>query len=795
MHKNLSKISVAMAVMAAMSAARADQSADSAQDSDSLQEVVVTAEKRTESLQNVPISVSALDSKALEQMNIQSFSDYASSLPTVSFQNNQPGGAQVFMRGIGSSGAAASGSDPTVGMYLDEQPITTNTGSIDMHMYDIARVEVLPGPQGTLYGASSESGTIRVITNKPDPTAFAAGYNAQLNTVHNGTAGGIFEGFVNVPLTDYAAVRLVGWYERDSGYIDNVHQQIGLDNGYTLDNANLVEKHYNPTTVEGARLAGKINVNDNWTVSPTLITQRTHWDGIFAQEDWKGTAPGTPIPSDLAVAAFGPQVSDDNWVDAALTVQGKIGNFDVTYAGSYLNRNEHTSGEYTDYTLSYQQYESLWPENPNMLEQNSDAFIMYSNELRVTSPVEEPLRFVAGLYQNHQQHHFVTDQFIPGVDPAYWVGAGTPQQWTDTWWLTDQQRVDRDYAVFGEGSWDITSKLTLTAGIRRFWYDNTLDGFFGFSSATDAAFGPGVPGEAICFSGPILDAPCENVNAKSSGKGWTPKYNLAYKIDEDALVYATFSKGFRPGGINRLAILPPYGADFLENYEVGWKTSWFENHLRFNGAVYYEQWKNFQFGFPGPYLSEVIANAGGADVKGLELNVEAVPISGLTLSLGSAYNNAKLTENYCGTFNADGAPISSNPCLNTAGTVIPALAPIGTRLPYTPLVKFNATARYTFPLLGQTGFVEADEVYQTAVSPALKVSDSTQLGEQPAYGLTNMFIGVDRGSWSAELLVKNVFDRRAILSTYAEAGSAEGLATYSTVATPRLIGVQFSQKF
>jgi outer membrane receptor protein involved in Fe transport len=111
------------------------------------------------------------------------------------------------------------------------------------------------------------------------------------------------------------------------------------------------------------------------------------------------------------------------------------------------------------------------------------------------------------------------------------------------------------------------------------------------------------------------------------------------------------------------------------------------------------------------------------------------------------------------------------------------------------LVKFNATARYTFPLLGQTGFVEADEVYQTAVSPALKVSDSSQLGEQPAYGLTNMFIGVDRGSWSAELLVKNVFDRRAILSTYAEAGSAEGLATYSTVATPRLIGVQFSQKF
>jgi len=802
---------VAMAVIAALTAAAAARAADTADTvagpADSLEEVVVTASKRSESMQNVPITITALDAKTLEQKNIQDFKDYASSLPQVSFQENAPGQAVVVMRGISSGGFSVSGSQPTVGLYLDEQPITTNLGSIDMHMYDIARVEVLPGPQGTLYGASSESGTIRVISNKPDTSGFKAGYSAQLNTVTNGTVGGVFEGFVNVPLTDWAAVRLVGWYERDSGYIDNVHQTISAPNApggpLTFDNSSFVQGHYNPKTVEGGRLAAKFDIGDNWTISPTLITQKTRWDGIFGQENWNEAGaesnqyPFYASPSTLpsrAVAQYAPQISDDTWVDASLTVQGKIGNFDITYAGSYLTRDEHSSGEYSNYTLAYQQYTTYWPKGKvSMLEYRADRFKMYSNELRIASPSDWPVRFVAGAFQDRQRNDGIEpNEPIIGVNPAYEVGAGTPYAWNETWWLTAEQRVDRDYAVFTEANWDITSKLTFTAGIRRFWYDNTLEGFYGFGDGLGWT-----PGVATCtnFNAHPLGVPCENVNEEVSDKGWTPKFNLSYKLTPDAMVYLTYSKGFRPGGINRLATQPPYVADFLKNYEAGWKTSWFNNRLRFNGSLYYEQWQNLQFSFPGPFMASLIANAGAADVKGAEVNVDWVPLPGLTLSLGSTYNNAKLTENYCGTVDANGNPIQTNPCVNKSGTVVAAAAPIGTRLPYTPLIKTSMSARYEFPLFGQNGFIQADEVYQSWSPSAMKASDEAALGEIPAYALTNMFFGIDHGNWTAQLMIKNVFDRNAVLSRYGESSASYGFATYSTVQTPRTIGVQFSQKF
>ena len=212
------------------------------------------------------------------------------------------------MRGIvGDANTNHSGPLPSVGTYLDEQPITTIQGSLDLHIYDIARIEVLPGPQGTLYGASSEAGTLRIITNKPDPSGFKAGYDLQANTLRNGTAGGIAEGFVNLPLSSKAALRLVGWYERDSGYIDNVPGTLTYPgdpaNGFppfTLNNAAIARQHYNPTDVYGARAALKVELSDSWTVTPALIAQKSKWEGIFARQIWKDLAHGTPITSDLA---------------------------------------------------------------------------------------------------------------------------------------------------------------------------------------------------------------------------------------------------------------------------------------------------------------------------------------------------------------------------------------------------------------------------------------------------------------------------------------------------------------
>ena len=811
---------IAFAIMTILRGGTADAadaagaaSTESASDNGGLEEVTVTASKRTEDQQSVPISIQALSSKTLEDMNVQQFADYAQQLTTVTFQQDKPGHANITMRGIASdSGGNPSGSLPTVGMYLDEQPITTIQGPIDVHMYDISRVEVLPGPQGTLYGASSEAGTIRVITNKPDPSGFAAGYDIQANTIKNGTAGAIGEGFVNLPITANAAARLVGWYERDSGYIDNVFGTV-TSNGHTFNNAPFVADHFNPVDTYGGRAALKIDLFDSWTITPQLMAQSMKTEGIFAEEDFRDPAVGPALPSDLAVRRFAADNTQDNWTDASLTVQGKIGNFDITYAGSFLKRDTHGASDYSDYEFFYQQYTKYWPADTGFVNFPASWYQQFSNELRVATPQDFPLRFVGGLYQMRQLQNIFNNIATPGNErPQYEVGyPNPPSGYGGTEYLLNEQRVNRDSAIFGELTWDITSKLSLLGGIRRFKYDNTLEGFYGFGPNAFGTTPPpplypggppgpgGISGQQTCFTQTVWHgtAPCEDINERTSGTGYTPKINLSYKLFEQAMVYATYSKGFRPGGVNRTKAEPPYTADYLKNYEVGWKTTLFDNKLRFNGALYYEKWTNFQFGFTGQYGIPLIANAGNAQVKGADTELEFAPTHAWTLKLAATYSDSALTENYCGALNPNGTPVTSNPCVVAGGTPFAPLAPTGTRLPETPRIKTTTSARYLFPVADWEGHVEGDLVYQTWVSPELRVADAAILGEQPAYALANFFFGAQKNGLSVELLVKNVFDRRASLYRYAECGvEICGVgAVYNVIAPPRLIGIQFGQKF
>src|ERR1700738_207289 len=221
-------IPVASALLTSMPAAYAQQG-PAAGAGGGLEEEGVTAQKRVETLQDVPISVQVLDSKALEQLNIANIDDYVKYTPGIAYVrgegqggNGQPGESHIYIRGVVSGGTNHSGSQPSVGEYLDEQPVTTIDGNVDVHIYDISRIEVLEGPQGTLYGASSQSGTVRIISNKPDPTRFLAGVDVQGNHVQHGDFGYSVEGMVNLPISPILAVRLVGWREHDGGYIDNV---------------------------------------------------------------------------------------------------------------------------------------------------------------------------------------------------------------------------------------------------------------------------------------------------------------------------------------------------------------------------------------------------------------------------------------------------------------------------------------------------------------------------------------------------------------------------------------------
>jgi iron complex outermembrane receptor protein len=308
-------ICIAFGGMSAGAAFAQDAAPASAEESGNptLETITVTAQKRSENVQDVPISIQVLGTQQLDELQVNDFEDYAKLLPSVSITPSGPGFGQVYMRGVASGGDGNhSASLPSVGLYLDEQPITTIQGALDVHVYDIERVEALSGPQGTLYGASSQSGTIRIITNKPDTSGFAAGYGLELNSVESGGIGHVAEGFVNVPISDRMALRAVGWQKKDAGYIDNVRtQRTYPTSGIVEDNLGRVEDDYNDVDTVGARVALKFDINENWTITPTLMGQRQKTDGFFAYDSTLG---------ERKVSHNYPETGDDRWAQAALTL-------------------------------------------------------------------------------------------------------------------------------------------------------------------------------------------------------------------------------------------------------------------------------------------------------------------------------------------------------------------------------------------------------------------------------------------------------------------------------------------
>ena len=774
---------VAGALLSCISAARAadDDTAAGA----GLAEVVVTAQKRVENLQDVPLSIQAIGTQKLEQMNVTKFDDYAQLLPSVSFQSTGPSVEHVYMRGVASGGDGNhSGSLPSVGMYLDEQPVTTIDGNLNIHIYDIARVEALSGPQGTLYGASSEAGTLRIITNKPDPTKFAAGYDVEGNTVDHGGQGYSVEGFVNIPITSFAAVRLVGWDTKDAGYIDNVPGSVTFPtSGITMTNANLVKKDYNDVDTKGGRAALKVDLNENWTITPQVMGQVQTTNGNFAYN---------PAVGDLQIQHYFPDNIHDSWVQSALTIEGKISNFDLVYSGAYLTRNTHENSDYTDYSLAYDILNgsgSYFLDNAGNLINpaqhivGKDHYTKTSHEFRISTPKEYPVRATAGFFIQRQVHEIQQDYLVTNGGTQLADDLSVPG-WPGSIWLTEQERVDRDKAVFTELSYDILSNLTVNAGIRYYTFDNTLKGFYGFNENFS-----GSQGTATCFDPtPFHGAPCIDLDGRSTGSGNTPKINLQYKIDRDRMIYATWSKGFRPGGVNRNGggKIPPYKPDYLSNYEIGWKTSWLENRLRWNGAVFYEKWKDFQFSYLGPNALTIIANAGQASIKGIETDFEFQVMTGLTLSGGAAYLDPKLTQTF--------APINPK-----TGLVDDSLfAPEGEQLPVTPKFKGNLVGRYTFEVgAGFLAHVQATGLYVGQRFGDLRQVARGILGPEPAYFQANFSAGVEKNGMTGELYIDNAFDRREVLDRTAECDESTcgTVAIYDIPNRPRTIGIRFGQRF
>lgn len=734
-----------------------------------LEEVVVTAQKRSENLQDVPISIQALGEGRLDALQVNDVNDYVKFMPSVTAPTGAPGFSNFYMRGVASGeNNNHSGPLPSVGVYLDEQPVTTISGPLDIHVYDIARVEVLAGPQGTLYGASSQAGTIRIITNKPDTSAFNAGYDIEGNSVAHGDIGYSAEGFVNLPLGNRAAVRLVAWAEHDGGYIDNVPGSFVYPTGsIAMNNASQAENDYNEVDIVGARAALKIDLDDNWTVTPQLMGQRTQADGGFAADPGKG---------DLKISRYYPEGSDDKWVQAAMTIEGKVGNLDVLYAGAHMRRWIDTDSDYSDYSFFYDTlfgYGAYTTDDAggfidtSQYIQGRDYFKKTSHEFRVASPTENRFKLVGGLFMQKQTHNIEQRYRIDKLASAVEVPG-----WPDTLWLTKQLRTDRDYAAFADATFDVTDQFSLTGGIRFFKYKNSLEGFFGFGA------GFGNTGERQCFKPTIVEgAPCTNVDKTTKGDGHTYRVNATYKFDDSKMVYATLSTGFRPGGINRRGTLPPYDADFLKNHEVGWKTSWMANRLRWNGAVFYEKWDDFQFSFLGANGLTEIRNAGKAKMKGVETDINWLVSDGFSLIGSAAYTDAELNEDYI--------PDPANP----------PEAPKGASLPVTPKFKGNLTARYEWALGDIDAHVQGSLVHTGSAFPDLKTADRAVIGKLPNSTTFDFVVGVNRESWRLEAYVKNLFDDDGQNDRFVQCAPSVCSRVYTIPIRPRTIGLKFGQSF
>ena len=666
-------------------------------------------------------------------------------------------------------------------------PLTTIANGVDLHIYDISRVEALSGPQGTLFGASSLSGTLRIITNQPDPRHFSAGVDVRGDDFTDGSAGGLVEAYVNVPVSEKVAIRLVAFDEHEGGYIDNVAKTrvFNLDPGsspatgdtLTVNNSRFVKKNFNDVDTYGGRAALRVDLDDSWSVTPGVIYQHQRANGNFLIN---------PALGDLKVADFSPDLNVDEWYLASMTVKGKIANWDVIYAGGWFDRTVLNRADYSYYAVAYDAagYTSYvtFPDghggflDPDQQFNSFDKYTKFSNEIRVSSPTDYFIRGLFGLFQERQTNLTTSNYVIPGLAATGDVNPNTGFTWAvptagDDVFYKHLSRVDRDFAVFGELAWDIRPNLTLTVGGRYFTADNTLFGFSGFSKNA------GDPTTCHPLTG-ITMVPCVNVNAQVKESGETHKVNLSWKIDPQRMVYFTYSTGFRPGGVNRLALAPPYSPDTISNYELGWKTTWLDGRLRVNGAVFDEEWTGVQYALspPGGLGVTIIINAGNARSYGLEGDVAFRVTDSLTLSASGTVLHAAISKGFCD---------ASGQC-----------ASAGTRLPVQPDWKLNAGARYEFNVSEFKSFVEGDVSAQGVSTSALFPGDEAALGTTPAFATFDLSAGFGKDNWTVQAFAQNLFDERGVLSKNTDcAVSICGPFPLSYITKPRLVGVKLSAKF
>jgi iron complex outermembrane recepter protein len=884
-------------------AAPAVPASDAEASSDMIQEITVTAQRRTENIQDVPISIRALTAETLTQLNIQTLGDYIKYLPNVTAASNGPGQNEVYMRGLaagsqGSQGSGSTGLWPNVAIYLDNQSGQLPNRNLDIYAADLNRIEVLEGPQGTLFGAGAEAGAIRYITNEPKLDVTEGNVTAGYGVTTHGNPNSNLTAVLNLPvIADTMAVRGVIFNDTRGGYIDNVpatftrkNTDIGIyyanyatgcatvppvmgvckgtGNSATtfgvppgspvINNNNVVGNDINPVTYQGIRVEALYKFNENWNALLSQTYQNMTSQGVFYQQP--NASDGAPLPP-LEVTLFNNGYDDDKFESTALTVNGKFGDLKAVYSGGYLVRNVSQVNDYTNYArgLYADMYQCYGPGtgipasrcfSPSATWHEAEKNDHLQQEIRLSTPDDWRWRAIAGAYYEDNKLYDQTGWQYKTIPPCTSNGTagvaagntgclsniGTAPgasvvnpgvQNNNTSFYQDQERELKQTAFFLSTDFDLIPKvLTVTAGTRHYSFENSLVG--------------SVTGSFGCFEQGAAATGClaENYNLNAANlndteSGFKSRANLTWHITPDAMVYYTWSQGFRPGGfnqnggsahapgpngVNQYLLESAYVSDSLTNNEVGWKTEFLNHRLQWNGAVYQEQWNNVQVPFFDPgAVGNIFYNTNGQDfrIRGLETSVEARVVTGLTLRGAAAWNHSEQTNSPALIDNnpADnipggnyGKPITQKCTFNTAGaltgcsTIPNPYGPSGAPSANAPPIQFSLHARYEWSLNGYTPFVQAGANHsghsftQAGANPNYAVGGafSTSRGrfENPAYSTYDASLGIAKDAWYVTIYGENISNSNA--STFI---STDQFIVAQTPLRPRVIGGTFGYKF
>lgn len=745
-----SSMAMAVALIAAPTAAWAadtppatDADTTKPADNGGVPDVVVTANKREQRLQETPSSIGVITADDLTKRQVTDIEQVTRNVAGLNIINAGPGQNTLMIRGLVGAG------ESTVGLYYDNMP-TAGTGDsattaagrqTDFLVYDVQRVEVLRGPQSTLYGSSALAGVVRVLSNPAKLGVTEGRVDVEGSQVEHGEAGYSVKGMINVPIGDSVAFRIVGYGVHTPGYIDNeAYHQNDINNANTW----------------GFRWNGTYKLGPDTTATTQLFVQDMKSNGQPYEWSHVSSVGGVTLPAagDLQSNTQSREPYHDRSILAGLTLEHQFSNMTLTFTQSYQRRRNES---YTDQQGLPLFFASIGFLPPNQLPtaitfRSAQELTMWNSELRLATSFDGPLNFiVGGIYQNRQikiDNSFVdvnlnTGHAIPS-DPVWYERAGDFK--LDQW------------AGFGEATLKLSDKLSVLGGIRVF--QNTRHD---------------VATSIVPFLRQGTNGPPDDVRSKESKAIY--KFEADYKPTGDIMLYASASQGYRAGGtiVRVVPELPPsYGPDYTWNFEAGAKTDWFDRALQANIALYRINWYNTQISgdfFNGSFSGVLNCSGLCARSQGVEFDVTARPVRGLELTASGTVFKAKWLK--------DQPAISGSPVA-------------GTQFANTPTFTLNGSAAYSWAVGGDSSLEFRVDAQHRGKYAYMDYRPAYNLMAPQAFTLFNVALTFSHGDdWTASLFARNLFDERAQINSIADT-----VTPYQTlIAQPRTIGVKFGKKF